>query len=182
MARANPSGVFTKFPSISPAVFVDTELKPSSETKVLTVANHKGGVGKTTTALNLGFGLAAKGYQVLLVDLDTQANMTKSLAYPTAANVTPRHIGQYFDGTYTLAQLVSPTAFPSVWLLPSAHALRHMDRGLAAGPEQEVRLLRDLHADSVVPPQAVDGRRFDWIIIDTGPSMGFFTRSRLLIM
>ena len=50
-----------------------------NKTKIISVANHKGGVGKTTTVASVGVGLARKGFKVLLVDLDAQANLTSSL-------------------------------------------------------------------------------------------------------
>ena len=147
-------------------------------TRVLALANHKGGVGKTTTALNLAFGLASseRDQQVLLVDLDPQANLTRALPTqnPEAAQA---HIGDYFSGRRTLPELVRQTQFKRLWLIPSHRDLRLADHGLSAGPEAELRFVRDLHAPNVVPPPALDKRPFDWIIIDTGPSMGFFTRS-----
>ena len=146
---------------------------------MLTVANHKGGVGKTTTALNLAFGLASHGKQVLLVDMDAQSNLTRALAYPVAEQATPRYLDEYFAGACALSDLVSPTKFPPVWLIPSRHQLIHEDRGLTAGAEAELRFARDLLSTQVAPPSAINGRPFDWIIIDTGPWMGFFTRSAL---
>lgn len=170
------------FPPIRPEALLTADKiirRSPSKTKVLMIANHKGGVGKTTTALNLGFGLAAKGKQVLLVDMDAQANLTRALAYPKATGATPMHLGEYFNGQRALPQLVNPTNFDHVWLIPSHHDLTRSDPGLASGPEAEVRFAMDLHAVDVIPPPVLNAQPFDWIIIDTGPSVGFFNRSAL---
>jgi chromosome partitioning protein len=158
--------------------------RPAQTTKVLTLANHKGGVGKTTTALNLAFGLAGSEHQqqVLLVDMDTQANLTRELSSQPIQNGTPTHLGDYFAQRRTLAALVRPvhpTRYPGVWLIPSHQDLVLADRGVTAGPGAELRFVRDLHAANVAPPHVQNAKPFDWIIIDTGPSMGFFTRLAL---
>lgn len=164
---------------ISPEVLLaadDIARRPVSQTKVLVLANHKGGVGKTTTALNLAAALDAQDQQVLLVDMDAQANLTKDLP-PQAPDAAPLHIGDYFTRKHALPALVRQTQFKRVWLIPSSNALIHSDLGIAAGPGAEVRFVRDLHAQAVVPPPNLDTRPFDWILIDTGPSMGLFTRA-----
>lgn len=149
-----------------------------SMTTVLTMANHKGGVGKTTSALNLAFGLAALDQQVLLVDTDAQANLTRDLPVQ-APNAIPGHLGDYFARRRTLASLIRQTQFKRVWLIPSSREVTHSDAGVAAGPGAEARFVRDLHAPDIIPPPNLDARPFDWIVIDTGPSMGLFTRSAL---
>jgi len=163
------------------ALLAADEIQRRSEqaTRVLAVANHKGGVGKTTTALNLAFGLAGHDKQVLVIDLDPQANLTKALPHPQAQYAAPRHVGEYFAGKRTLAELIRPTDFKGVWLVPSHNDLTNEDKGLAAGPLAELRFARDLHGPDLRPPPVLDQRPFDWIILDTGPSMGFFTRSAL---
>ncbi len=160
----------------------DVKRRTAKTTKVLTLANHKGGVGKTTTALNLAFGLAGNDYKqrVLLVDMDTQANLTRELSASQAHNGASPHLGDYFACRRTLAQLVRPTQFVGqVWLIPSDRDLVLADRGVTGGPGAELRFVRDLHDSNIVLPNVRANQPFDWIIIDTGPSMGFFTRLAL---
>ncbi len=168
--------------AISPDAVIrgqEVPLLPTRTRRVLTIANHKGGVGKTTTALNLAFGLAGHDKQVLLVDMDAQANLTKALPDPQAAHTVSKHIGQYFTGEHTLAELVRSTGLPGVWLIPSHSDLTTNDMGLAAGPAAELQFVRDLHSPELKPPAALGHEPFDWIVIDTGPWMGLFTRSAL---
>lgn len=164
---------------IPPEVFftADTIMRrPANETTVLTVANNKGGVGKTTSALNIALGLAAQDRQVLLVDLDAQANLTRALP-PPVPDGKPLYIGDYFTHKRPLVDLIRPTMFKRVWLIPSDSELNRADMGISAGTE--VRFQRDLHATDILPPHVLDTRPFDWIILDTGPHMGVFTRSAL---
>ena len=78
-----------------------------------------------------------------------------------------------------LAELVRSTELPGVWLIPSHTDLTTNDMGLAAGPAAELQFVRDLHSPELKPPAALGHQPFDWIVIDTGPWMGLFTRSAL---
>lgn len=147
------------------------------QTCVLTVANNKGGVGKTTTALFLARSLAAQGQRVLLVDLDGQANLTSSLAL-AAADASKPSIADYFMGTYQLAQIVRPTPHANLWLIPSHASLRLIGPHTMARPAVELQFVRDLHAPALVPP-LYQTDAFDWMILDTPPDLAYYTRMAL---
>jgi len=166
---------------IPPEVFLaadEIERRPATTTKVLTIANNKGGVGKTTTALNFGLWLAAQGKQVLFMDMDAQANLTKILPPPTSGAI-PMHIGHYFTNKRALSDLIRPTVFKGIWLIPSDRMLIRSDMGITAGPGAELRFARDVHTPAMIPPPVLEAQPFDWIIMDTGPTMGLFTRSAI---
>lgn len=153
--------------------------------RALAVANNKGGVAKTTTVLNLGFALAEQHHQrVLLVDLDGQASLTRSLPRPlpqgssTEAAALPDvwHVAHYFRGQAQLADLVRPTRFPTLSLIPAHAELTRLDVGGAARPRAELQFIRDLHQLAMGP----DGQTaYDWILLDTPPAQSFFTRLAL---
>src|SRR5438105_785442 len=96
----------------SPARYVRTA-------EVIAIANQKGGVGKTTTAINLGAGLARSGLRVLLVDVDAQANATSGLGCAAER-------GSIYDalaGRVAVADLITPSSEPGLWLIPSSPEL-----------------------------------------------------------
>ncbi len=146
-------------------------------TKVLAIANNKGGVGKTTTALYLSKRFAEHGQRVLLVDLDSQMNATQTLPNPHEA--TSLSLVDYFEGRASLFQLVRPTRIPRLFVIPCSPELRLALGNTLGGPQMELQFAGDLHASEVRPPAFMHDGEFDWIIIDTPPDMTFRTRAAL---
>jgi chromosome partitioning protein len=165
-----------------PLFYADTLLpnrRPRALCRVVAVANNKGGVGKTTTALNLAAGLAAVRKRVLVVDLDAQANLTQALPAPREElplMLGQSHVGEYFLRRRELAELIRPTGLKNVWLVPSHPNLRFLDTNGAIRPDLELLFARDLHDRAVAPP---GGGEFDWIVLDTPPAMTLHTRAAL---
>ncbi|MDQ6772309.1 MAG: ParA family protein [Candidatus Dormibacteraeota bacterium] len=139
-----------------------------SSTRILALVNQKGGVGKTTTAINLGAAVAERGAQVLIVDADPQANSTSGLGVdPARARLT---IYDLLAGSAGLDEVATPTAIDGLWLVPSQVSLAGAEIELATLPERELRLrlaLQDL----------VGG--FGFVLIDCPPSLGLLTLNAL---
>lgn len=151
-------------------------------TKVLAIANNKGGVGKTLTARYIASGLAKSGQRVLLVDLDPQANLTEIMFdydHSESVQLSSAHLGQYFAGQALLRDLIRPSALhPFVWIIPSNPYLVRRDSGGLGRPMTELRFVRDLYTAFCAPPQPGQ-YLFDWIILDTPPAVSLFTRAAL---
>jgi chromosome partitioning protein len=134
-------------------------------TKVIAVANQKGGVGKTTTAVNLAACLAAAGQRVLLFDLDPQANATSGVGIEKTPGASAY---QVLLGEGTLLEKIKPTAFERLELIPSEMDLCAADLELA---RLENHLLRV--ALSLQPVR--DSGRFDIVLLDCPPSLGILS-------
>lgn len=148
-------------------------------TKVLTVANNKGGVGKTTTALYLARRLAERNHRVLLVDFDSQANSTQTLPNPHGDDVSAQTLGDYFDHRAPLSALIRPTQQPNLYIIPCSPEVRLALNSIKPGPSEELHFAESLHASDIKPPAFMASDDFDWIIIDTPPDMTFRVRAAL---
>jgi chromosome partitioning protein len=132
--------------------------------RAVAVANQKGGVGKTTTAVNLSACLAAGEKRTLLIDLDPQGNATSSVGIDRE-KVSRDIAGVIFDGTKAVDAAV-PTEIPALFLVPSSRGLLGAELALADLSEREKRLQHGLAGCRDV---------FDFIIIDCPPSLGLLT-------
>jgi chromosome partitioning protein len=131
-------------------------------TKIVALANQKGGVGKTTTAINLGASVAACERRVLLVDLDPQANATSGIGVTEA---DPSMYDVLIENM-PLRDIIRPTEIPTLFLAPSSVDL--------VGAEVELRdaIGREYYLKRVLEPIIQD---YDYILIDSPPSLGLLT-------
>ena len=137
--------------------------------KTIAIANQKGGVGKTTTAVNLAASLAVAGHKVLLVDADPQANATAYLGFDPDGD-SGKTLYEAMTGKTSLSDVIIATGLPGLFLVPSHINLigvevELLDRG---GRELAIR-------DALAP--VADG--YDFIIIDCAPSLGLLTINAL---
>ena len=132
--------------------------------KILGVVNQKGGVGKTTTAINLAACLALEGLRILLVDCDPQANATSGLGVRRDDN---RHSNyDVLVGDAQAEQVVLPTEIGTLWLLPGSKNLTGANIELAAAEDRALRL-----RSALAPLQP----RFDLVILDCPPALDLLT-------
>jgi chromosome partitioning protein len=136
--------------------------------KITTVVNQKGGVGKTTTAVNLTACLAERGVRCLLVDLDPQGNATSGLG--VEKHSLPRSIYDVLLREVPAAEVIRRQVIPNLDLIPANLDLSGAEVELVSAMSREFRLRQAL---SELAP------RYDWICIDSPPSLGLLTLNGL---
>ena len=135
----------------------------------ISIANQKGGVGKTTTTAALGSALCDLGYQVLLIDMDSQASLTKSLGVQAEQTSIADVLGNQKDGTLTVRDVIQPVR-ERLSIAPSNILLYTTEMGLVSRMGRETILKKAL--------QQLAG--FDVILIDCPPSLGMLTINGLV--
>jgi chromosome partitioning protein len=135
--------------------------------RIVAIANQKGGVGKTTTAVNLALALAHLGQRVLLIDLDPQGNATSGL---TPEPIKSRTIYDSLVNRTPLAEVIRESR-PSLYLAPSSTDLVGAEIELATMEGRERRLKAEIQSESA---------KYNFVLIDTPPSLGLLTLNALV--
>jgi chromosome partitioning protein len=134
---------------------------------VISIVNQKGGVGKTTTAINLSASLAQSGYSTLLIDLDPQANTTTGLGMSARTDKT---VYDCLQEDAAIQDVALPTEIPRLSVVPASIDLAGAEIELVSVLARETRLRRAL--ESSLP-------KYDFIVIDSPPSLGLLTINSL---
>jgi len=145
-------------------------MKLPATPRVLALANQKGGVGKTTTAINLGTALAAIGEEVLIVDLDPQGNASTGLGIDRKSR--SRSTYDVMTGEASVAETVVATAVPRVSIVPSTLDLLGVELEIATSSDRAQRL-RNAIAAMGEDPQL--DRKFTYVLVDCPPSLNLLT-------
>lgn len=138
--------------------------------RILGVANQKGGVGKTTTAVNLAACLAARGQAVLLIDLDPQANATTYLGLDPDKVQSSIH-NALTDPSLPLEKILQETQWPGLVIAPADITLAKTEMALQTTVSRETLLKRKLSRLTT---------RFDWIVLDSPPHLGVLTYNAMV--
>jgi len=145
-----------------------TARAPARPARVLAIANQKGGVGKTTTAINLGTALAAIGEHVLIVDLDPQGNASTGLGIDRKT----RQYSTYdvLTGEAPLREAVMPTLVPRLSIAPSTLDLSGLELQIGQERDRAYRL-----RNALAPMNNTGGTEFTYVLVDCPPSLNLLT-------
>ena len=142
--------------------------------RVLVLANQKGGVGKTTTTINLGTALAAIGEKVLIIDLDPQGNASTGLGIDRKSR--DRSTYDVMTGERRIADVIQATAVPRLWVAPSTLDLLGVELEIAGDKDRAFKMrtaIRDL-------AETISGdERFTYVLLDCPPSLNLLTINAL---
>lgn len=137
--------------------------------RIIAIANQKGGVGKTTTAVNLSASLAAAEQRVLAIDLDPQGNLSSGLGFP--ATEVEHQVYDVLLNQQSLRDAVCATDLPTLRCVPATTDLIGAEIELVDAPDRHIRLKRAVESEAA---------QYDYIIIDCPPSLGLLTLNALV--